>query len=168
MLRFCFLFFFCITTIKNADISQAKDLAPNPYEIEKLKGNSIPTFQIETFNKGFINSSNFSGKRVLVTFWASWSPVSAEDLMRIYENIKNKDIILLAICIDKEKEKANFLIKDLTQQNVIFAYDKGGRVSKDLFKVFMIPTTIYVNDKGIIETIYLGLQDWNYKIKRIT
>jgi|GEM_PF-6371351 len=88
--------------------------------------------------------------------------------MRIYENIKNKDIILLAICIDKEKEKANFLIKDLTQQNVIFAYDKGGRVSKDLFKVFMIPTTIYVNDKGIIETIYLGLQDWNYKIKRIT
>lgn len=165
-MRVCkYIFLIVIFIIIFYETSDATEHYPNPYDIEKLRFNLIPSFNLNTSSNEVINAESLYGKNVIINFWATWSPVSKTDLLRLYENIKDREIYLLAICIDRDSEKCKDVIKGLKARNVVFAYDKDGEIAKKEFKVFMVPTSLYVNRKGIIEKIYFGIQDWSRIIK---
>lgn len=66
-----------------------------------------PDFTLPDVNGTPVALSSFKGKYVLVDFWASWcGPCRAENpnVVKAYQQFKNKNFTVLGVSLDKEKE----------------------------------------------------------------
>ncbi len=63
-----------------------------------------PEFALQDINNQWVRLSNFSGRVVIVTFWASWSPESVRqvrDLTRLHNQYKDQNVVVMGISVDE-------------------------------------------------------------------
>ncbi|MEJ2009953.1 MAG: redoxin domain-containing protein [Acidobacteriota bacterium] len=97
-----------------------------------------------------ISLSEFRGKTVVLSFWATWCPPCKMELptiQTIYEQGKGKNVVVLAV---DDEDKAT--VRDFLKQK---HYDFTALIDskRTLFKRFAIhyiPTVFVINDQGII------------------
>ena len=82
-----------------------------------LVGREAPEITLPDVNGNIVKLSSFRGKYVLVDFWASWcSPCRHENpnVVKAYNQFKNKNFTILGVSLDKPGEKDKWLkaIKD--------------------------------------------------------
>lgn len=80
-----------------------------------MVGRQAPDFTQPDVNGNDISLSSFSGKYVLVDFWASWcGPCRKEspNLVKAYEKYKQKNFEIFGVSLDQNKEKWLKAIKD--------------------------------------------------------
>ncbi len=117
-------------------------------------GREAPEIVLPDVNGNDVKLSSFRGKYVLVDFWASWcSPCRHENpnVVKAYNQFKNKNFAILGVSLDKPGEKDKWLkaIKDdklaWTQVSDLKYWDSE---VVSLYNIEGIPYNVLVDPKG--------------------
>lgn len=100
---------------KSYDAQSAQSGAENKSRNDSWVGKQAPQFSMPDVNGKNISLSSFKGKYLLVDFWASWcGPCRMENpnVVKAYNEFKNKNFTILGVSLDKEKEPWRQAIQD--------------------------------------------------------
>src|SRR5690606_23739996 len=111
-------------------------------------------FTYPDLNGKMVSLTDFKGKVVLVDVWATWcGPCKAEipALKKMEEELRAKDIVLLSVSVDEEKDKQKWkdFVKDENLTGVqVFA--SGWSDIAKFYKITGIPRFMVFDKKGNI------------------
>ena len=116
-------------------------------------------FQLEDLNGNSIALNDFYGKPILLNFFATWCNPCREEiplLETIHDDSRwqDEDLVILAVDIGEKKTT----VKDFVEQYGIsfkVLVDTEREVSMQYF-VRGVPTTYFINRKGVIQNITIG------------
>ena len=143
ILLFCFNIF--------SSISQTNEDVP----LNNIAINEIPTpispIIFEDFSDNKINLKDYTGKLVIINFWAVWcEPCKKEmpslDRLQINSNLDNLQIFAINIS-QENKKKVDDFFNDLGIKNFEPFYDAPKTLAKT-FSLRGVPTSILINKKG--------------------
>ena len=131
-------------------------------------GSIAPNFTLETIDGKSISLSDFKGKTVFLTFWASWCPTCRgenKQLVEVYPKYKDKNLEILGISLDRSKinwEKA--VQKDGIIWSQVSDLEGVDSPIATLYGVYSTPTTFLIDSAGVViakdvfaEDLYLYL-----------
>lgn len=103
--------------------------------------------------------SNYKGKWVLVNYWATWCPPCLEevpDLVNLYDQRKQKDLMVLGVVFDyKDVKEVNEYVDDMLMSYPIVLGDDS--VTAQIGAAEVMPTTYIYNPQGALVKIKRGL-----------
>ena len=143
ILIFCFSIFLSIAQT-NEDVP-LNNIAIN--EIPK----PISSIIFEDFSGNEIDLKNYSGKLIIVNFWATWcSPCKKEmpSLDNLYQDNNFKNLEVFAVNMEQPNTlKTKKFFNDLKIKKLSIFFDKNLNFVKE-FKLRGVPTTVLINKKG--------------------
>ncbi|MBS3114085.1 DUF3179 domain-containing protein [Candidatus Woesearchaeota archaeon] len=112
-------------------------------------GKTAPNFELGTLDGKKAKLSDYSGKKVILNFWASWCPPCREEMpefQKISEN--NPEIVVLGVNLQESKEAIEAFTNKLGIKFPILL-DPNGQV-KEMYNVFTQPVTYFIDENGKI------------------
>ena len=118
-----------------------------------------PNFQLATLDGEPVSLKDFRGKKVVVSFWASWcGPCRMElpELQAFYEKYhgKNKDFEILAISTDEVRREAERYARDAKLTFPVL-WDRDGKTG-DAYGVDGIPMLFVIDENGKVVLTQAG------------
>lgn len=116
-----------------------------------------PDFELTTIENRDIKLSDYLGKNVVLNFWATWcGPCRYEIpiLQSLNDDLAKQGIVILAVSTQDSFENTGAYAKQ-NKLNFIIPVDPRGAVSGK-YNVRGIPTTYFINSKGIVTSIKVG------------
>lgn len=108
--------------------------------------------------------SGYKGKWVLVNYWATWCPPCLEevpDLVNLYDQHKQKDLMVLGVVFDyKDVKEVNEYVDDMLMSYPIVLGDDS--VAAQIGSAEVLPTTFIYNPQGALVKIKRGLITRDY------
>ncbi len=120
-------------------------------------GLTAPDFTLPTADDKEFKLSDYRGKNVILNFWATWcGPCRLEipAFKELHETYKDGSIVLVAVNSLDNPDSALYYAK-ANGLDFIIPVDPRGVVS-DLYNIRGMPTTYFINDRGIITSIKIG------------
>jgi len=103
--------------------------------------------------------SNYKGKWVLVNYWATWCPPCLEevpDLVNLYDQHKQKDLMVLGVVFDyKDVKEVTGYVDDMLMSYPIVLGDDS--VTAQIGSAEVLPTTFIYNPQGVLVKVKRGL-----------
>ena len=104
---------------------------------------------------GDFRLSDYRGKPVILSFWASWCGPCRLELPALDELQKRRpDIAIFAINVDREKAKANAFLKQVKMELPI-VWDSQS-IALGAYQVLSMPTVIVIDRKGTVKLVKVG------------
>ena len=166
-----FRLLFLISLIVFVTPSAESKLAPLADEERKLlkKMRITPaTSRIEAHNfsgklanEKIVNLKDFSGRFVLLNFWATWcSPCLKEmpDFEEVYQQIGQEKLVVLAIGMGEDTLKISKFTEKYGFSYPLVADPK--MEITNLYGVKNIPVTYLIDPEGLVLGRALGIRDW--------
>ena len=127
------------------------DKFPDPFKYTNLTGNAAPSLTLKTPDGKQVSLDSFRGKPLLIDFWATWCKPcvkSMPELANLYQQTKDKGLVLLTIDKDEDaKDATDFLAKN----HYAWAnFHDEGDASKAFGEHFGIPRTVLIDVNGKI------------------
>lgn len=124
-------------------------------------GAKAPNFKLETLGGNEVELSDYKGKKVLLNFWATWCPPCKKEMpdLEKYSQQVGNDVVILAVNIDPENDVKSF-VED-NELSFIIPLDRRGEKKQvnEQYKVHSIPTTFFIDSKGIIRNkVFVAMQ----------
>lgn len=127
------------------------------FEIEK----EAPAFSLQDLNGKQIPLNRYSGRPLLLFFWASWCQACKEDiaLLERYVEKNGAQIEILTVAIDGEKERrVKALVKD-QRITLPVLLDRKEALART-YGVRMVPTAFLISKEGMLLGMIVGQRDW--------
>jgi thiol-disulfide isomerase/thioredoxin len=123
------------------------------------EGFRAPDFALQDISGIDYQLSDYAGNVIILNFWASWCPPCKEEMEALnstYRKYSEQGLILLSINMTSQDniEDVIYLSKELSPSFPILL-DKTGEAAV-LYQVIALPTTIFVNQDGVIERVVVG------------
>jgi len=124
----------------------------------KWVGEIPPAFSLPSGDGKEISLKDYSGKIIMVDFWASWCPPCRKELpilQKIYDEYSEKDVVLIGINCDEDMRTGQGFVKD---NNISFpmGYDTEGIVNQK-YRVTAFPTLFIIGKSGKVERVHIGV-----------
>lgn len=136
-------------------IVQAMEKEEQPDNLPGLRiGVKAPDFELENLSGEKVKLSDYRGKKVILNFWATWCPPCKKEMPameKFYQKAGN-DVEILAVNIDPQYNVQEFTDKLGITFPILL--DKKDEVNS-AYSVMTIPTTYFINEKGLITNKYL-------------
>ncbi|MGA7278913.1 MAG: TlpA disulfide reductase family protein [Desulfocapsaceae bacterium] len=118
----------------------------------------MPSFSLEDVVTGeAVKSESFSGKSLLVVFFATWCPPCIEEipnLIKMQNEFGDEQFSVVGISVDQEKGVVQKLVSSKDINYPVMMADK--EVTRDFDGVYGIPTSFLVNNNGNVVKRYSG------------
>lgn len=153
---------------EKSEAAMKEIIARNGIEI----GKSAPDFKLTKLDGTNVKLSDLKGKKVILNFWATWcGPCQQEmpDMEAFYKEHKENVEILAVNYTPSEKgggeEKVSNFIKE---KGITFPVllDKNIDVTT-AYKVITIPTSYFIDTKGVIQDKFIGPMTQKEMEKRV-
>ncbi len=119
-------------------------------------GEPAPDFQLKNLDGQSISLSALRGKPVLINFWATWCPPCRYEmpyLQQTYEEWSDR-VWLLAIDIGESPSTVEEFMQSNNLSLPVLLDTK--KVASQKYNVTGIPTTLFIDEAGIIQGIKIG------------
>jgi thiol-disulfide isomerase/thioredoxin len=155
--------------IFSAPVNDSNEAVPVDSLTKTQDFDETPSFGLEDYNGNTINSSDFSGKNLVINSWAAWCPFCRKELSDFAQaQVEFGDEIVI-IAIDRQ-EPLSTAKKYSDELNVtdklMFLLDPGDSFYRAIGG-FSMPETIFVNKEGFIVDHKRGPMDLDEIRKRI-
>ncbi|MCB2178524.1 redoxin domain-containing protein [bacterium] len=120
-------------------------------------GALAPRFTLANTYGNNVSLEDYRGKVVLINFWATWCPPCRQEMPTILDRYEGADGDLIVLAVDYA-EPADLVIDFQEQMGLTFnvLLDERGSVS-DLYRIQGYPTSVFVNEQGVIDIVHIGL-----------
>lgn len=118
-------------------------------------GMIAPSFTLKNLAGEEVNLKDFSGKKVMLNFWATWCPPCKEEMPAMEEFYKenSNEIEILAVNLDPQNDVEGFVReKELTFPILL---DQAGS-TQQTYSIISIPTTFIIDENGLILKKHIG------------
>jgi len=143
-------------------------IARNGIEI----GKSAPDFELTKLDGTNVKLSDLKGKKVILNFWATWcGPCQQEmpDMEAFYKEHKENVEILAVNYTPSEKGGGEEKVSNFAKEKGItfpILLDKNIDVTT-AYKVITIPTSYFIDTKGVIQDKFIGPMTQKEMEKRV-
>ena len=133
---------------------------PSSLPISPYPGNVAPDFILPQLDQEMLALSDFRGKPAVINFWATWCPPCRRELPALqaaYEAYRD-EIGFVAVDV---KEAASTVAPFVDQLDLTFpvVIDSDGSVSDVAYEVRGLPTTLFLDAKGVVSARHIGPLD---------
>jgi len=128
---------------------------------EKTKIQKAPYWDLPDLEGNRVLLSDFYGKPLVMTFWASWNELAADQLAMLDEfySQKNKEGLFNIMAINNQEPKGkvfNFMSRGGYALPVLL--DELGAVGQ-AYGLRQLPTTYFIDKNGVIFETFVGVLD---------
>ncbi|MES5893205.1 redoxin domain-containing protein [Bacillus cereus group sp. RP43] len=151
-----------------SEIAMKEIIARNGIEI----GKNAPDFELTKLDGTNVKLSDLKGKKVILNFWATWcGPCQQEmpDMESFYKEHKENVEILAINYTPSEKGGGEEKVSNFAKEKGItfpILLDKNIDVTT-AYKVITIPTSYFIDTKGVIQDKFIGPMTQKEMEKRI-
>jgi peroxiredoxin len=120
-------------------------------------GQKAPDFTLARLQGGLASLSDYSGKVVLINFWATWCKDCRREMPELdalFQKLKDRGFVVLAISMDEEGRKvvAPFIEKHGPTYPILLA----DRPTPAAYRIYGLPTSYLLDGKGVVVRRYVG------------
>lgn len=136
-------------------------LVIHPTSQQPVPGQKALSFTLPS-RKGAVSLRDFSGKVVLLNFWATWCPPCVEEmpsLERLYQSMGGEDFQIVAISEDEEGWAAIDPFLGKIPLTLPILWDVKGEVAND-YGASYLPQSYLIDKDGMIVQVYSGGRNW--------
>jgi len=123
-------------------------------------GKPLPTFVFQKLDGGTEDLARFIGKPLMVNFWATWCPpcrMEIPDFVKFYEENRHKGLQIVSLGVSSDTLEAEKKFLETQEMPWVLGMDTND-VAR-FWGITGIPTTYFVNSKGIVVDIQVGAMD---------
>ncbi len=119
-------------------------------------GDLAPDFSLTTIGGAMVQLSDLRGQPVLLNFWATWCSPCREELTML-QAVYDDGLAVLGIAVREPRESVVTFATDLGLELPLLLDEDGE--SSDAYQVRGLPTTLFVDGKGVIAARHVGPLD---------
>ncbi len=143
------------------------------YPTEPLQeGATAPPFRLKDISGNVVYSSDFSGKPVVINFFATWCPACREEIpgfVDVYDRYKDTGFELVGISLDTDTREN--LPRFIMSNRIGFRILVGDLATTKAYGgVSSLPTTVFVGKDGKVRYVHVGYLDreaFDREVKKI-
>jgi len=139
--------------------AMAEEDGAEPADLQRWRGVKAPPLSVRTVRGEALDLDALAGRRVVLSFWATWCGPCVKDvdrLNRLTELGKPGELVVLAISDEEPGVLARFARERALRYHVASA--RG--LAAPYAEVVALPTTFFIDRRGVIQTIAAGPQDF--------
>ena len=124
-------------------------------------GSAAPDFVLQDTDHK-VELRDFSGKVVVLNFWATWCPPCVEELptlVELQQRFKEKGVTVIGVSVDVDADTYHRFLKD-HKIDFLTVRDPDQKTN-NLYGTFKFPETYIIDRKGIVRRKFIGAVDWN-------
>lgn len=124
-----------------------------------VEGQRAPAFAGLGLDGNSYRLADYSGKVVLINFWASWCGPCRQEmppLNEMYMQHNGRGLVVLGVNVDETLEEGQRLVKKL-KVNYPNVFDHDKNISKG-YRVKAMPMTVIVDRRGVIRHVHYGFK----------
>jgi cytochrome c biogenesis protein CcmG/thiol:disulfide interchange protein DsbE len=118
-------------------------------------GGLAPTFTLPGLNGGSFSLSQFRGRPLVISFWASWCVPCRTEMPMIERTVAHYPSVVVLMVNERDSPGAARSFVDQVGVRSTVLLDESGSVG-DAYLVTGLPTTVFVRVDGTIEDRYVG------------
>lgn len=119
-------------------------------------GRPAPDFSLPTLDGGTFRLSDHRGKPVVLNFWATWCGPCQRELPAIQQAAEHYDGVVVFAAVDQAEtlETVQRFAENMGL-SIVVPMD-GEQEVGETYKVLGLPTTYFIDDNGIIRSVWMG------------
>lgn len=120
-------------------------------------GTTPPDYLGKTPDRDEIHISQFKGRVVVVTFWASWCGPCRRELPALdaLKKTAGDRAEIIAVNVKDTAEDYRLIRRQLKGTALTFTHDRDGKIS-EAFKVTSYPNLYVIDQAGVIARVHVG------------
>jgi peroxiredoxin len=147
-----------ILSTASSEPTEIPELGTAVSKIAPEIGAQAPDFALRDLRGNEVRLSEFRGRTVLLTFWATWCGPCRLEMPAFedrYQELKGDNFIVLGVNYDEPVEDVR-IFRDELGLSFPLLLDPGGSVQR-LYRIRGYPSSIFVDPQGVVRIVHLGL-----------